>query len=419
MGVGAITAAGANVSETWERLASGQSAVAIDPDSPWLNELQSPVARINGNWLNRDCGQDRSICLGLAASSQALDDAARSGVELDSIDPHRRAVVFGSSKGGILSLSALHQDWLHAKRDDAPELQTFWNCVPPGAASRRVAESVEFYGPSLGISSACSTGLHAIIRGAQMIRDADADIVLAGAGDASIHPLIVGAFHQMKVAASPNGEASSACKPFDRSRTGFVVGEGAAAVLLVKGEIARSNGWNPLAYLRGYAAGHDPTGIVQLDESGETMADLLTLALERGGITADEVGYVSCHGTGTVANDLLESRALNRVFGDSQPQPWVTSLKGAIGHTLGAAGAIEAVLLIESLHRNRALPVANLQTPDSRCEVNLVRDSTPRLHRSTGIVSSMGFGGHLATAVISGPADHPVEVSPATMANIG
>jgi 3-oxoacyl-[acyl-carrier-protein] synthase II len=400
VGVGAITAAGNSVSASWERLAAGRPAVSLANGSDWPAELRSPVASINGRWSGIECRLDRSICLGISAAKQAIASVNVEGSPADEIDSQRCGVVFGSSKGGILSWTSLHREWLHdpSRRSD---LHTFWDCVPPGAASRHVARAIGFNGPFLGISSACATGLHAIIRGAQMIQDGHADIVVAGAGDASIHPLIVSAFQKMKVAADCNGDPSAACKPFDLHRSGFVVGEGAGAMLIVRGDVARGRGWAALAHLRGYASGHDPTGIVRQDQSGETLADLVKLALSRARVSPAQVGCVSCHGTGTVANDQLEARAIKNVFGDAKSGPWATSVKGGVGHLLGAAGAVESALLVESLRREQALPTVNLTTPDRQCDINLVKDRTQSLRSPTGIALSMGFGGHLAAAVFS------------------
>jgi len=266
-----------------------------------------------------------------------------------------------------------------------------------------ISDDLGLTGPILSPIAACSTGLHTIVRAAQWLQDGCGSIAIAGAVESSLNVLYAAAFLRMGVLATCAAEARTACKPFDLRREGFVLGEGAGALVLETADSARRRGARPLAILAGYALGSDPAGVAEPDPAGLPVARVIGRSLRAAGISAAEVGYVNAHGTGTVLNDPAEAAAIGKVFGS--PGPPAGSVKGAIGHTLGASGVLEAALMLKVLASRVAPPTANLRDPDPACRLNHVVGEPRALPAEAAYVLclSAGFGGHVAAVLLKRP----------------
>jgi len=250
--------------------------------------------------------------------------------------------------------------------------------------------------------AACTTGVVAVIRGVQFIGDGRADVVVAGSSDASLHPLWFAAFDRMGVLSRVDAHGAPwACRPFDRNRSGFALAEGAAALILESARSVRRRGARPLARICGYAMGADPAGLVQVDSSGAALAEVAAIACRRAGVEPGRLAAVQAHGTGTQANDLVEARAIRRLCGPAAAKIPVVSIKGAIGHLLGAAGAVELAVSVLAVARS-VLPA---NTTLLEADPDLGRLCLPRtpveLRAGPVLKTCMGFGGHLAAVVLN------------------
>jgi 3-oxoacyl-[acyl-carrier-protein] synthase II len=332
---------------------------------------------------------DRFTQLAVAAAQQA---AAEADVP-DGIDPARIGVLVGTGVGGLTTLQAECQVWL--EQGDRAVSPHFVPMMMPNAAAGTIAMKVGAHGPGFSVASACATGSHAIGEALRMIQRNEADAVIAGGSEAALVGLCLAAFKKMG-ALSREGIA----RPFDQRRDGFVMGEGAAVLVLEREEHARARGVPILARIVGYAASNDAFHITQPDQSGRGAEQAMRAALQDAGASPSDVGYVNAHGTGTPYNDRIESAAIRRVLGEGGPP--ISSVKAAVGHTLGAAGAIEAVACIEAIRRGALPPTLNLEQIDPECEADHVAGApreAPDLQLA--LSNSFGFGGQNACLAVA------------------
>lgn len=273
----------------------------------------------------------------------------------------------------------------------------------PDAPASRLAGRLKAASGTHASVAACSTGTMAVIRGVQFIQDGDADLVLCGGADASLHPLWLAAFEQMDVLAPPHVDFGSgwACRPFDATRGGFALGEGAAVLVLESARSLKRTRSEPLARITGYARGTDPTGPTTLDETGASLAHVIRLACSRAGCRPDGLACIYAHGTGTQTNDRTEARAIRAVLADAAERVPIVSLKGVIGHLLGAAGAVELALAVLACKQGRSPGNLTLLEPDPALgRLQLPREEFP-LAGGPILKTAMGFGGHVAAVVMA------------------
>jgi len=276
---------------------------------------------------------------------------------------------------------------------------------PPDGAARRIARRFGATGGTHATVGACATGTLAIIQAARWIQDGEADIVLAGSADACLTPLWLAAFERMGVLASPHPALGPAyaCRPFDRTRDGFVVAEGAAILVLESERSVRRRGVKPAARITAFASGSDPTGLVNANSEGEVLAAVVAETLRRGGCDPRDLAAILAHGTGTLSNDATEILALRRALGAEISRAPIVSVKGVIGHLLGAAGSVETALTVLAV-RDRRLPGnATLIEPDPAfADLTLPRKPV-NLPPGPILKTSMGFGGHVAAILVDNP----------------
>lgn len=273
---------------------------------------------------------------------------------------------------------------------DAAFATAFGKAFTTDGAARLIMELLEAGGPGLCPVAACATGLISVLQGAAMIHAGLCDVCITGSADAALRTSILASFHRLQVL-SRHPEAATACRPFDATRDGFVIGDGAAVLILESRRHARRRGATPLAQVLGGGWLSDPTGITQMDESGTTVAELLSRCCDSVGATPD---VLSLHGTGTETNDLVEARGIVRSLGNRLPVCFAT--KGASGHLLGAAGSVETALLTAAMTAAFQPGTKNLTQPDPRCPIPLSPRGTPLPPNTTWGKLSLGFGGHAA-----------------------
>jgi 3-oxoacyl-[acyl-carrier-protein] synthase II len=331
---------------------------------------------------------DRFAQLAIGAAEQAAAEADLP----NGVDPRRIGVIVGTGVGGLTTLQRECQVWL--EEGDRAVSPLFVPMMMPNAAAGQIAMRLGLHGPGFSIASACSTGAHSIGEAKRMIERGDADAVIAGGTEAALVGLCIAAFRRMG-ALSREGES----RPFDTRRDGFVMGEGSAILVLEREDHARARGAQIFARVTGYGASNDAFHITQPEENGRGAVEAMTAALRDADISPSDVGYVNAHGTSTPINDRVEALALRKVMGEDGPP--VSSCKGAVGHTLGAAGAIEALACVEALRRGALPPTLGLEDIDPECPADHIAGApreAPDL--KVALSNSFAFGGQNATLVL-------------------
>lgn len=397
-GLGVKAPGGLDRDEFWDTLAAGRSTAATIER---FDASELPV-RIACEVTDFDAEAyvskkearrlDRVTQLGVAAAADAYVAAQE-----PQTDPARCAVVEGSGIGGLSTL----EDNVRAFMTKGPGRVSpfFVPMMMPNATAAAVAMRLGWTGPNLCISTACAAGANAIGESARLIRNRDADTVLAIGTEAVITPVCVAAFARMTALSGRNDEPELASRPFDSERDGFVMGEGAAALVLERWDQAEARGAPIVAELVGYGCNSDAYHITAPSPGGEGAAACMQLALADAGFDPIRVGHINAHGTSTPLNDAAEAAAIVKVFGDSAPP--VTSVKGATGHLIGAAGAVEAVAAIESLQRHAIPPTANLNALDPEIHLDVVRGDPRPFDPAPVVSNSFGFGGHNASLIFA------------------
>jgi 3-oxoacyl-[acyl-carrier-protein] synthase II len=399
-GMGVISPLGLSVEETWQALLRGKSGVgqvtAFDP-TPFESRIAAEVKGFDPlNYLDRKEARrtDRCIHFVVAAAQEALRQAGLNGTPLN---PERCSTTIGTGLGGILTLSqqfAVLQE--RGPRWVSPFLAPM---MLADMASGYLSIALGFKGPNFGVISACASGSDAIGEAFELIRRGEVDMAVAGGTEAPICPLVFAAFTACQALSRRNHEPERASRPFDRQRDGFVVGEGAAVMVLERLEHALARGARPLVEVVGYAATADAYHITQPAPGGEGGARAMALALRRAGLEPRDVDYINAHGTSTPLNDKYETQAIKAVFGEEAYRIPISSTKSMTGHLLGAAGALEAVVTAMSILRGAIPPTINLEDPDPACDLDYT-PWTPRYGRvRVALTNALGFGGHNSTLV--------------------
>ena len=331
---------------------------------------------------------DRFVLFALSAAREAVDDAGLDGA----YDPGRVGILFGSAIGGFLGI--MDQAEVLRPRGPTRVTPTFIPSVLVDAASGQLAISLGFRGPNYAPVSACATGSHAIGEAAELIRRGDADAVLAGGAEACIHPLIYAGFSAMRGLVSEEESPPRASRPFDATRAGFVVGEGAGVVVLEDLEAAERRGARVYAEILSYGASNDAHHMAQPDPDSVGVSEMMHRALDRAGIEPEQVDYINAHGTSTPLGDLAETNAIKDVFGAHAYKLAVSSTKSVTGHCFGAAGAIEAIMCVRAVYDGVLPPTMNYEHPDPECDLDYVPNKARETRVGVALSNAMGLGGH-------------------------
>ncbi len=402
-GMGAVSALGQDVASTWAGLLEGRSGVrtieSFDPsrvDSKVAAEVRDfdPSAVIDRKEMRR---MDRYIQFGLVVARQALDQAGLPG-RIDGPLAERTGVLLGSGLGGV---STLFDNVLLMAERGPDRISPFF--IPMGIAnvgSGQVAIAFGMLGPNFAIVSACATGAHAIGEAWETIRRDDADVMLAGGTEAAIHEAVVGGFSSMKALSTRNDDPERASRPFDKGRDGFVMGEGAGMLVLEELGHAERRGAEPLAELVGYGATADASHITLPAPGGIGAVRAARRALEKAAMTPEELDHVNAHATSTPEGDGAELQALSTILGEHAPGVSITANKSMLGHTLGAAGAIESIATIQAMREGAVPPTINLVDPDENADgLDLTPGKATRRPIRAALNNSFGFGGQNAVLI--------------------
>jgi 3-oxoacyl-[acyl-carrier-protein] synthase II len=393
-GLGAVTPLGNDWRSTWDAAVSGRSGIdfiSTFDTSEFPVRIAAevkdfdPTAVVGPREARR---LDRNVLLSVAAATEAVGDASLDGA----YEPARVGVLFGTAIGGILGIAEQHR--LLVERGPDRVSPYFIPSVLPDAASGQIAISLGLRGPNYAPVSACATGSTAIGEAAELIRRGDADAVLAGGAEACLSPLILAGFCAMRGLAAEEEDPPRASRPFDATREGFVMGEGACVLVLEDLEAAEARGARVYAEVLGYGASNDAYHLAAPDPEFVGVAEMMRAALARAGLEPERVGYINAHGTSTPLGDLAETRAIKEVFGDHAYRLAVSSTKSVTGHCFGAAGAIEGMMCVLALHQGVLPPTMNYETPDPECDLDYVPNEARRVQVDTALSNAMGLGGH-------------------------
>jgi 3-oxoacyl-[acyl-carrier-protein] synthase II len=393
-GLGAVTPIGNDARSTWRAAVAGESGI------DWIRSFDAsgfPV-RIAAEVKDFDPAQvaspkearklDRNVLLALGAAREAVGDARLDGA----YSPDRVGVLFGTAIGGFLGI--MEQAEVLRERGADRVSPSFLPNVLPDTASGQIAISMGFRGLNYAPVSACATGSTAVGEAAAVIRRGDADAALAGGGEACMHPLILAGFCAMRGLAAEEEHPPRASRPFDATRAGFVMGEGACVLVLEELESARRRGADVYAEILGYGGSNDAHHLAQPDPESVGVAEMMRRALAGAGIEPERVGYINAHGTSTPLGDAAETRAIKYVFGEHAYRLAVSSTKSVTGHCFGAAGAIEAMMCVLAVHEGVLPPTINYEHPDPECDLDYVPNEARKADVDVALSNAMGLGGH-------------------------
>ena len=399
-GIGLVTPVGSDRKTTWNSLLKGKSGI----DYISLFDAEGFESRIAAEVKDFDAAPiigrkearrlDRFSQFACVAALEALEDA---GLDMASEDADRVGVLIGSGVGGIMTITEQHKILLNkGPKRVSPFLVPM---MLGDMASGQVSMMIGAKGPNFSTVSACATGTDSIGEALEMIRRGRVDVVIAGGTEAAICEIGVAGFNSCMALSTRNDDPQAASRPFDTSRDGFVLGEGAGLVVLESLEHAEKRGANVLAELAGYGASSDAHHVTQPHPEGEGAARAMKWAIEDAKLVPENVDYINAHGTSTPLNDKFETIAMKRMYGDHAYNLKISSTKSMTGHLLGAAGGIEAAFSVLAIKEGIIPPTINIDDPDPDCDLNYVPNTSLKQEVNVAMSNSLGFGGHNASLV--------------------
>lgn len=398
-GLGTVNPIGNSVTETWEAAKNGVCGIAPITHYDTANrkvklaaEVKDfdPLTVLEKGELRR---LDQYSVFAICAASEAMTD---SGLDMDQVDPERCGVLFSSGIGGIETI----------EQDEKRGLEKGFDRVSPhfvpmcisNMAAGHIAIRFGFHGMVSAVVSACAGGTNAIGDGFRQIKDGYHDVMIVGGSEAAISELPMGGFTAMR-ALSTAEDPSRASIPFDKERSGFVMGEGAGALVLEEYEHAKARGARIYCEVAGYGSTCDAYHVTAPLEDGSQAARAMELAMQEAGIQPEEMDYINAHGTSTALNDKGETLAVKKAFGDAARHLQISSTKSMTGHLLGASGAVEGILTALSVANDVVLPTIHYQVPDEDCDLDIVPNTARHTTVNRAMSNSLGFGGHNASVV--------------------
>lgn len=401
-GMGAVTPLGLDVPSSWEGICAGRSGAATITQfdaSAFSTRFSASVKdfSVEGYLEPRDARRmDPFIQYGMVAGIQAFRD---SGLEITEANSHRVGCAIGSGIGGV---GSIEETALLIEQKGPKRISPFF---VPGAIINMIAGNLSILynlqGPNLAVVTACTTGTHNIGLGARLIAAGDVDAMLVGGAEMATTPVGIGGFAAARALSTRNDDPPSASRPWDADRDGFVLGDGAGMLMLESLDSARARGARVYCELSGFGMSGDAYHMTSPPEDGRGAAAAMQQALSDASLNPGDVGYVNAHGTSTEAGDLAESLAIRQVFGHHADDLAVSSTKSMIGHLLGAAGSVEAILSILALQHNVAPPTINLQNPSPGCDLNYVPNQAQERPIEHALSNSFGFGGTNGSLIFS------------------
>jgi 3-oxoacyl-[acyl-carrier-protein] synthase II len=399
-GLGIVSPVGIGIPVAWSNIVAGKSGI-VKISHFDASQFASQIA---GEVRDFDVTQylpakdarrmGRFIHFGLVAGMEAFKD---SGLEVTEQNAERIGVNIGSGIGGLPTIEETHNDYLAS---GPRKISPFFI---PGTIINMISGNLSVMyglkGPNLAMVSACTTGTHCIGESARMIEYGDADVMIAGGSEATISPLAVGGFSSARALSTRNDDPATACRPWDKDRDGFIIGEGAGALVLEEYEHAKARGTRIYAEVTGYGMSGDAYHITSPNSDGPKRS--MQNALKNAGLNADDVQYVNAHGTSTPLGDKNETEAIKLAFGDHAGRLVVNSTKSMTGHLLGGAGGIESIFSILAIHHQISPPTINIFEQDSECDLDYCANTARDMKINVAMNNNFGFGGTNGTLVFS------------------
>ncbi|HEY61878.1 MAG TPA: beta-ketoacyl-ACP synthase II [Anaerolineae bacterium] len=401
-GVGCISPVGNDVKTSWENVIKGKSGVGMITHfdtSDYKTKIAAEVKNFDaiGFLGKKDARRmDPVTKFAIGASKQAIEDAK---LVIDDTNRDRIGVIVGTGIGGLTTMYRQMQ----VLQDRGPKKVSPF-LVPmmlPDTTPGLIAIYFGLRGTNMAIVTACATGTNVIGEATEMIRRGQIDVALAGGTEAAIVPLAIAGLNVAGALSTRNDEPEKASRPFDKNRKGFVMGEGAAILVLESLENAQKRGAQILAEVSGYGSTNDAYHISAPAVDGSGAVRCMQEALENAGLLPEDIHYINAHGTSTTLNDKSETAAIKKVFGDYAYQIPVSSTKSMTGHLLGATGALEAIFCVKALQEGILPPTINYETPDPECDLDYVPNVARKVNIKHAMSNSFGFGGHNATLILS------------------
>lgn len=400
-GIGAITPIGTGKDNFWNSLLEGKSGIGpltrFNPENHDA-KIAAEVSDFNPqDFIDKKEAKrmDRFTQFAVAATSLAIKDA---NIDLEQLNRERIGAIIGSGIGGIDTLEAEKDKYMEKGPKRVSPL--FIPMMISNMAAGQVSMAFGLKGSSMTITTACASATHAIGESYRMIKHGYQDMIITGGTEASITPLSVAGFCSMKALSTRNDEPSKACRPFDKERDGFVMGEGSGILILEELEHALNRGATIYAEVIGYGATSDAFHITQPDPEANGARTAMKLALDDGKVEYNQVGYINAHGTSTYFNDKLETLAIKDLFKEHAYNINISSTKSMTGHLLGAAGGIEAIATALALKGGMIPPTINYDNPDPECDLNYTPNKAVKREINYAMSNSLGFGGHNASILL-------------------
>jgi 3-oxoacyl-[acyl-carrier-protein] synthase II len=398
-GLGAVTPVGIDVPTTWSNLVAGNSGVVEITRFDASDYPVSIAAEVKGFEPTlampakevRKTGPD--VHYGVAAAMEAARDAG-----IGEVDPSRAGVIIGSAVGGLPQV--LDQQKVLEERGRERVSPHWLPNMLVDTTTSHVATQLGWRGVNYAVVSACASGSHAIGDAAEVIKRGQADAILAGGTESAIVPLILAGFCSMRALADGGDDPAGASRPFDATRSGFVMAEGAAVVMVEELEHAQRRGARIYCEVAGYGASNDAFHVATPHPESIGVIEMMRAALHRSGVRPEEVDYINAHGTSTPYNDAAETLAIKTVFGDHAYRLAVSSIKSMVGHLFGAAGAIEALATVLTIHHGVIPPTINYRHPDPACDLDYVPNEAREADVRVALSNSMGLGGHNGCVIL-------------------
>ena len=401
-GMGCISPVGNTVEETWSALLAGKSGAGAITRFDSSKHKTRFAAEVKGFDAVAEFGarearkMDRFTQFAMVAAAQALDQA---GLKIDDSNRDRIGVLIGTGIGGVGTMME-QADILRERGADRVSPFLIPMMISDSAAGM-LAIRVGARGPNMSLATACASGNNAIGEAVEMIRRGAADVMIAGASEAALAPITIAGMNVMGASSTRNDAPLTASRPFDKTRDGFLMGEGAGMLILEEVEYAKARGATILCEISGYGTTDDAHHISAPAENGAGAAISMKLALENAELSLTDIHYINAHGTSTTLNDKSETAAIKSVFGEQAYAIPVSSTKSMTGHLLGASGAVEAIFTIQAIRESMLPPTINYSTPDPECDLDYVPNQARGVAVKHALSNSFGFGGHNATLAIS------------------
>ena len=399
-GMGTINPIGHNVNETWESIKNkecGIQEISLIDSSTYKTKFDAEIKNYDPNEFfdpKTAKRNDRYTQLGMIAAREAVKD---SGITPENSDYSRIGTYFSSGIGGLTTIQ--EQCKIYFEKGNTRVSPLFIPMGISNMAAGTIAIEYGFKGESMSIVTACASSAHAIGEAYRAIQLGEEDIILAGGSEASINEVALAGFENMK-ALTHATEVNRASIPFDAERSGFVIGEGAGAIILEELEHAKARGAKIYAELIGYGSTTDAYHITSPSPDGEGGANAMKRALKNANIKPEEVDYINAHGTSTHLNDATETQAIKTAFGEHAKKLMVSSTKGNTGHLLGGAGVLEAIISVKAINDSLVPPTINYKVKDEECDLDIVPNEPRKADIKVAMSNSLGFGGHNATIIL-------------------